>query len=313
MIKLLKTIRTIISMSNESVQISVVLGTFNQVDTLKKVLFEYEHQTINQDLFEVIVIDSSSTDGSKDFYESYTPSFNFRYFIQENKGKASARNRGVELARGRYIIVTDADMIPHKDFIKTHFEAQIKSKEDRCFEGQTLNMTQLEWPTSNKNLTPYIQKKIQDKSKLGWYYFLTGNISFPKSLFIQNNGFNETFLNYGWEDLELGYRLQQKGVPLFYLTSAKNYHYHVVTKEEEIERNVKKGESAKILVQLHPKLKLFCGLNPISKFIFPLFKKEGRWYQFLKNKGLNSNINIFKNFSFWFLKEHQYMKGILSK
>ena len=236
-------------MKENSTLISVVLGTFNQVETLKVVLSEYENQTIDKDKFEVIVVDSSSNDGSKEFYESYKPNYNFRYHIQDNQGKAAARNKGVEIAKGKYIIITDADMIPHKDFVSLHLNAQINSTEEMCFEGTTLNMDRLEWPTTDKNLKPYIQRKIKDKSKIGWFYFLTGNISFPKSLFLSNNGFNETFLNYGWEDLELGYRLQKKKVPLIYLKSAVNYHYHVVTKEEEIERNVKKGESAKILVE----------------------------------------------------------------
>ena len=299
-------------MEQKSILISIVLGTFNQVETLKKVLAEYENQTLDKRLFEVIVIDSSSNDGSKEFYETYSPNFNFKYLIQENNGKAAARNKGVEIATGKYIIITDADMIPNQNFIQTHLEAQKKTINETCFEGQTLNMEKLEWPTSDQNITPYIQRKIKNLAKLGWFYFLTGNISFPKSLFIKNSGFNETFLNYGWEDLELGYRLQKQGIPLFYLKNAINYHYHVVTKKEEIERNVKKGESAKILVSIHPELKLFCGLNPFSKAIFPIFKETGRFYQLLLNKGLKSNSIFFQNFSFWFLKEHQYMKGILS-
>ena len=77
-------------------------------------------------------------------------------------------------------------------------------------------------------------KDPKSGSKLGWYYFLTGNISFPKALFMQENGFNEVFMSYGWEDIELGYRLEQKKVPLRYLKSAVNYHYHVISKKKKL-------------------------------------------------------------------------------
>ena len=85
-------------------------------------------------------------------------------------------------------------------------------------------------------LTQHIQKKIKDGAKLGWYYFLTGNVSFPKSWFEKEGGFSEDFQNYGWEDLELGYRFSQKKYPHYYLKKAVNYHYHVISEEEEIKR-----------------------------------------------------------------------------
>ena len=133
-----------------------------------------------------------------------------------------------------------------------HYEAQINSKQPTCYEGVTWNMKVLEWPTSTSNLSAYITKNIKPMAKLGWYYFLTGNISFPKTLFLSEKGFNETFLNYGWEDLELGYRLQKKNIPLYYLKQANNYHYHVVTEQEEIDRNVKERGVSKDFSRVAP-------------------------------------------------------------
>jgi glycosyltransferase involved in cell wall biosynthesis len=39
-------------------------------------------------------------------------------YIQPNRGGANARNRGIELSQGKYIIFMDADDIVEKDFIK---------------------------------------------------------------------------------------------------------------------------------------------------------------------------------------------------
>ena len=90
-------------MSSNKIMISIVLGTYNQLETLKIVLSEYEKQTINTELFEVIVVDSTSTDGSVEFFSQYKPRFNFRFHSQENKGKAAARNkRGIFGTRRLY-------------------------------------------------------------------------------------------------------------------------------------------------------------------------------------------------------------------
>ena len=124
-------------------------------------------------------------------------------------------------------------------------------------------------------------------------------MSFPKSVFEQFNGFDESFKSYGWEDLELGYRLSLANVPLKYLPSAINYHYHVISKEDEITRCISKGESAKRFVAKHPKLKWFLGLNPISIFIFNQLKDDGRMVRFAK-RCFDKSEGSFKS-SIWFL------------
>ncbi|RAP34492.1 hypothetical protein DID77_00945 [Candidatus Marinamargulisbacteria bacterium SCGC AG-439-L15] len=294
----------------QSVDISIIMGSFNQADILKRVLMGFQDQSFSG-TFEVIVVDSSSTDGTHDLFDSFNASFVFRPIIQENNGKAAARNRGVSEARSDYIIITDSDMIPDKHFVQTHYDAHQSSSTPSCFEGVTYNLKTLHWPPKKECIYAYISRDYKDGKSLGWYYFLTGNISFPKSIFDSEGGFSEDFLNYGWEDLELGYRLSKKKVPLYYLKSAINYHYHVITEDEEIQRNVAKGASAAILIRKHPALKTFCGLNPLSTFLHPRLKKNGRIYSWIEKKCYRSKGKRRHAFGFWFLKEYHYLEGLL--
>ena len=96
--------------------ISVVMGSFNQQPILKKVLDGYNEQQTSLP-FEVIVVDSSSTDGTSALFESFQANFQFTPIVQENKGKAAARNRGVRDAKSEIIVITDSDMIPDLGFI----------------------------------------------------------------------------------------------------------------------------------------------------------------------------------------------------
>lgn len=291
-------------------QISIVIGTYHQHDVLKRVLDGYLSQTCSPDLFEVIVVDSGSTDGTDQLLAQFNPPFQFKGIVQHNQGKSGARNRGVNDASGTYIIITDADMIPSPHFVEMHLTAQLSTTQPTCFEGVTFNLTEYHWPPVSSKTYPYITRNYADKAPLGWYYFLTGNISFPKSLFMQENGFDMDFLGYGWEDLELGYRLQQKKIPLKYLKSAINYHYHVVTETDEISRNVKKGESAKIMLQKHPELKWFLGLNPLSVFVYHRVSPNGAVINAFRRYHQTSS-GIIHRFSTWFLKEYAYLSGLI--
>jgi GT2 family glycosyltransferase len=174
------------------------------------------------------------------------------------------------------------------------------------------NLDRLEWPLKKAQLSPQVGSDPKHMSALGWYYFLTGNLSMPKLLFEQEQGFNYAFQGYGWEDLELGYRLSKRKIPLYYLKSAINYHYHVITKDEEIQRNIKKGESARTMYNLHPELKWFLGANPVSLFMFPRISVKSSFYKRMKIWYEKKPVTSIKHkFGFWFLKEYNYIQGFV--
>ncbi|MBH37505.1 hypothetical protein CL658_00540 [bacterium] len=300
-------------MTNIIPKISIIIGSYNQCETLKKVLPFYENVNTSYDLFEVIIVDSSSTDGTQEFLKVYKPHFNFRYKIQENQGKAIARNSAAKLAQGDVLLITDSDMIPEKNFVQGHIDAHEEASKDCCFQGLAWNLDSLELPINHSKVSPQVGTFPKHMAKLGWFYFLTGNVSLPKSLFDKHNGFNTLFMGYGWEDLELGYRLSQQKVPLYYLKSSVNYHYHVISKEEEIDRNIKKGESATIFLTLHPELKWFLGFNPVSVFIFSKIKETSFVYRFFKQNFTKNESSWLHKVSFWFLKEFNYLRGSFSK
>ena len=199
--------------------ISVVIGSYNQCDRLKRVLDGYSKQ-VTQLAFEVIVVDSFSTDGTADMVANITPSlFQLNFIQRENpSGKAEARNAGVAVAKSDTIVISDADMVPGPDFVQAHYTAHQTSKDVSCFEGLAYNLDSYDWPPSVNDKHTQVPTKYRHGDVLDWYYFLTGNISFPKSLFVVEKGFSLDFKNYGWEDLELGYRFKKRGdsIALYY-------------------------------------------------------------------------------------------------
>lgn len=281
------------------IKLSVVIGTYNQKDSLKLVLDSFAKQTDKN--FEVIVVDSSSNDGTDQMVNStiHLSPFTLHYISQENNGKTAARNRGIKEAKGEIILLTDADMIADPQLVEEHLKAHQKYA-NACFEGttynfksKTLNPKQIQ----NSNfLTPYIKQKLHPGQKLKWAYFLSGNLSIKKETLVKAGMFDEDFKSYGWEDIELGYRLHKMGVPLYYLPSAKNYHYHFVTNDDMVKRKYNMGKSAAIFYKKHPnfEIKMFLGMNPLAMGIYRFLKK---YPQFLK-------------LSQYLREEFEYRKGI---
>ncbi|MBL3526398.1 MAG: glycosyltransferase family 2 protein [gamma proteobacterium endosymbiont of Lamellibrachia anaximandri] len=86
-------------------QISVIIPTYNRVDTLPRALDSVLSQHLAPD--EVIVVDDGSTDETADLISRQYPQC--RYLHQSNQGVSSARNRGIREAQGGWIALLDSD------------------------------------------------------------------------------------------------------------------------------------------------------------------------------------------------------------
>ena len=93
---------------------SIVVPMYNGEQTLCKCLDSIFSQQLDDSLFEVICIDDSSTDATSALLSSYKynglrPVNLFICHLHENKKRGGACNRGVSLARGRWIVYLDCD------------------------------------------------------------------------------------------------------------------------------------------------------------------------------------------------------------
>lgn len=92
----------------ESCLISVVVPAYNYADLLPRVLDSVLPQL--DERFELIVIDDGSTDKTFEILTEYSSrNSRVRSTRQENYGAAAARNNGVRLAKGKYVLLLDAD------------------------------------------------------------------------------------------------------------------------------------------------------------------------------------------------------------
>lgn len=105
-----------------SIDLSIIIPVYNGEEYLKRCLESIVPQL--NDKTELIIVDDGSTDKSKSVYTKFTEKYNnaFAYF-KSNGGVSSARNLGIEKARGKYLTFVDAD-----DFVSNNFIERLLSE-----------------------------------------------------------------------------------------------------------------------------------------------------------------------------------------
>ena len=98
--------------------VSVIIPTLNEARHIKTCLDSILNQSYPKDKYEVLVVDSDSTDGTIDIVNAYCGKHNNVTLIFEDKKSASAaRNKGIEMAKGKIIAFVDADTIISEGWI----------------------------------------------------------------------------------------------------------------------------------------------------------------------------------------------------
>lgn len=265
-------------------KISVVIPTYNRADSLAVVLPSLLDQAFPADLYEVLLCDAGSTDGTEELVAELNDS-RLVFTPGPNTGRSGARNRGVKEARGELILFTDADIIAEPDLLQQHYEFH------RRFPGDAVVGCEVQVDTLEQyaeyRLDPQTHARHRTTRKtVPWHYFLTGNASAAKVDLLRVGVFDENFTGYGHEDLELGYRLHKAGCTLHYNPYAVNYHWHPVPYEEQCEKMFLAGKSTVRFYRKHRDLRipLIMGMNPLSlgvhfvlNHVEPLLSILERW------------------------------------
>lgn len=256
------------------IDISVVIGTRNQASILDKVLASFEDQTFERDRFDIVVVDSESTDDTPAVCDASRRGYALQYLRQPNRGKSSARNAGIDRARGAAIFLTDADVLAPKDVLARQWRAAADYP-GAIIVGQQFMVD--EPVRESAGGRPCLNPAWARGHQLTWREFVTGNALCPAERLRDVGGFDAGFQHYGYEDYELGYRLA-KSTRFVFEPHAVNYHFHPVTFDEDIVRKRGAGRGAVYFAERHPSwpLRWRLGVTPLNRFLYRALAEDGR-------------------------------------
>jgi glycosyltransferase involved in cell wall biosynthesis len=99
--------------------VSVIIPTFNRSKLVVNAIQSVLCQTYQD--YEIIVVDDGSTDDTEEALRPYMD--RIRYVYQENLGASAAQNKGVQLARGKWISILASDDL----WLPMKLEAQLNA------------------------------------------------------------------------------------------------------------------------------------------------------------------------------------------
>lgn len=223
------------------------LCTYNRAHLLGRVLDACFEQTATKGSFEVVLVNDGSTDETAAVIERARQRAGapFTVIDQRNSGLAKGRNVGIERASGERIIFIDDDVLPTPSFVAEHLRSH-DLYPNAIVRGAAINTESFD------DLPPPIWT-IKDYSG---NFFWTTNVSAPLGKLREVGGFNETFAEYGWEDIDVGLRLRFAGVKSIFNKYALAFHYKPRPRSSDIGGMIRQagaqGRTAVQLAKLHP-------------------------------------------------------------
>jgi glycosyltransferase involved in cell wall biosynthesis len=226
---------------------SVIIPTSNQPRFLDLVLLSFRHQCAEG--FEVVVADDGSGSETEEVVRRHAEArrFPIRHLWHEDEGfrKTVILNKAVKAAE--VLIFNDGDCLAHPRYVESHLKlarpgAYAVGRTPRLSQKLTERITEADVAAGRaQSMSPVkILDGLFGKSKkleFGLYVgnpllfrivsrlkrnldLWGGNFSCSKADFVRVNGFNEEFVGWGKEDLELGIRLHNLGLEV---RSAANF------------------------------------------------------------------------------------------
>ncbi|WP_435186691.1 glycosyltransferase [Halobellus sp. EA9] len=206
-------------------EISIVIPTLNDAETLDACLESLDSQNYPEEKYEVIIVDGGSDDGTLNIAHEY----NCRVLFEEEGTISYARELGVQKADGSYIAFTDADCVVPDDWL-VKLKSTVETDEHVAGVGGP-NVT----PEDDKTFAKAVGDFFELFSKVGARYGFTGdeitevhhnptcNVIYKREVLEEVGGFNEQLVTV--DDEEMDYRIREQGYRLLFRPDAPVDHY----------------------------------------------------------------------------------------
>lgn len=274
-------------------KISIVIVNFNNkaltLECLKSI-----GTNIKGILFEILLVDNGSNDGSVEAFKSFIKDefWKDRLKLLQNKsnlGYAKANNQGIKIARGEYVLLLNNDTLLHKDSIKNLLSFVENNKDVGVVGSRLLNidgtvqMSCYNFPTVINAIKEYwfgkkslFEKFVPKGDAPSTVDAVVGAVFLITQDSLKKVGLlDERYFAY-FEDLDYCRRVWKNGLKVYYLPDSVVTHYHGATFKKMSDESLQWRK-------LIPGSKIYHG-ELIHYIIFLIMWLGQKWQKYSNNK-----------------------------
>lgn len=199
--------------------VNVIIPVLNGGDMLKACLCALRTQTYKGGIIPVVINDGS-TDNTSELAREFSE---VKLIEQKNCGRAAARNRGIAESNAEIIAFTDADCVPHRNWLKALVSSLKENPHCGIIGGSiTISKRANLWRRVDHQAWAH---SIGPDNQAGKTLFgSTANMCLFRTVFEEIGGFDERLR--GSEDSDLAFRLHKAGYENFFEPAAVMEHNH---------------------------------------------------------------------------------------
>ena len=204
--------------------LSVIIPTYNQAECLDLTLTSLAGQSVGPNRFEVVVVDDASVQDVRAVVRRHEDRLRLRYLRQpSNRGRAAARNLGAAHCESDLLLLMDADSYAAPDLVERHLRSSGEPGPEVVYGRRiepswgTFSRLRQVFPAEDELLPMEGDHRdlpgtdddggFDVYRRSAWMFGFTHNLSLPRELYRSIDGFDESFVQWGYEDTDFTYRI----------------------------------------------------------------------------------------------------------
>ena len=231
--------------------LSVIMPTKNRLDVLPDTLRALARQTIPSDQWELLIVnDYGDFEALQEVCKAHAEGLPLQLIDNQGEGgRSPARNLGIERACGRILLFMGDDILPEDEaFLQHHLDAHQRHPErTAAFLGytgwdETMPASVFMDMLVGEGGHQFNYSDCRPGEEISYHKFYTSNVSVKRAFLLEQEPLFDPMFPYGFEDIELAYRLHLRGMTFRYLPEARAGHRHPQSPERYLERQRHIGE-----------------------------------------------------------------------
>ncbi|MCM2675739.1 glycosyltransferase family 2 protein [Alkalicoccobacillus plakortidis] len=274
---------------NEPVKITVLIVTKNEERFISELILKLHEQTVNEQDYEIIIIDGMSTDKTVDKVQSFkdiNPNL-IKLISNPKQTLPLAWNLGIQAARGDYILRIDGHTLIPEDFLENYLKLIEKQPGVECVGG----IINSEGTGFQGTINQYVYShsfgvgNSKFRTIKGVWEGFVDTVpygAYKREVFEKVGYFNEDLKRN--EDIEFHKRMKDQGMRFFMSTSIQSTYYVRLTLKGLIQKSLGDGTWTMIADQSVPgslrirhKAPLFAFLIGLAVLLLAVFFAPMRW------------------------------------